>query len=59
MWLIGYGSPFRQIVRPLFLNVGLRVYAVLSSEFLRDRILDFDTLDGFGEIGKGFAPVIG
>lgn len=56
MWLVRHGFPFRQIVRSLFLNVGLCVDAVLSSELLRDRVLDFDALDGFGKIRERLAP---
>jgi hypothetical protein len=30
---------------------------MLSSEFLCDRILDFNRLDGFAEVGKRAAPI--
>jgi len=56
MWLVRHGFPFRQIVRSLFLNVGLCVDAVLPSELLGDGVLDFDALDGFGKIRERLAP---
>ena len=58
MRLVRHGFPFRQIVRSLFLNVGLCVDAVLSSELLRDRVLDFDALDSFCKIREGLAPIM-
>jgi hypothetical protein len=56
MRLVRHGAPFRQVVGALLLDVRLRVYAVLAGEFLRDRVLDFDALDGFAEVGEGAAP---
>jgi hypothetical protein len=54
--LVGESTPFWQVVRALLFDVGLSVYAVLSSKLLRDWILDFDALDSLAEIGKGLTP---
>lgn len=47
--LFGQGFPLRQVVRTLFLYVGLCISAVCTMEFLCNRILDFDGLDLFVE----------
>ena len=31
---------------------------MLPVELLCDWVFDFDTLDGFGEVGEGFAPMM-
>jgi hypothetical protein len=56
--LVCQRPPFWQVVCPLFLDILLRVYAMLSGKFLHDRILDFNRLDGFAEVWEGFAPVL-
>jgi hypothetical protein len=58
VWFICQCTPLRQVIRSLLLNIVLRVDSMLSSEFLRNRVLDFDTLYGFSKIGKGVAPMI-
>lgn len=56
MRFVSHRAPFRQVVRPLFFDVCLCVYAVLPGELLHDWILDFDRPHGFAEIGKRAAP---
>jgi hypothetical protein len=58
MRLVRHGAPFGQVVGSLLLDVRLRVYTVLSGKLLRDRVLDFDALDGFAEVGEGAAPIM-
>lgn len=42
--------PLHNIVRTLLLNICLRELPMLPMEFLRDRILDLDGLNGLGEV---------
>jgi hypothetical protein len=57
MRFVGYCAPFRQVVGALLFDVCLCIDSVLSSEFLRDGVFDFDALDGFAEVGERVAPV--
>jgi len=51
MRLKSRGLPLRQVIRPLLLDVRLRVYAMLAGELLRNGVFDSDRLDGFAEVG--------
>jgi len=56
--LICQRPPFWQVVCPLFLDILLRVYAMLPGKFLHDGVLDFYRLDSFTEVWERFAPML-
>jgi hypothetical protein len=50
--------PLGEVVRALFLDVVLSVGSVRSSKFLRNRILDLDSLYSLREIRERVAPAM-
>lgn len=58
MGFLSYRLPLRQVVRSLLLDVRLRVDSVLAGKFLGNRVLDFDRLHGFGQVGERIVPAL-